>query len=169
MNSDDKYGDLRVDIIFIFNTAYKAYGYRRIYLELKNRGIKVSEKVVRRIMGEEGLIIKSSKKKKYNSYLGEISPAVDNLVARDFSAEKPNEKWLTDISEFALPSGKVYLSPIIDCFDGLPVSWTISTSPNAKLANGMLDLAVKTLKKKTKSRWCIAIVEATIVGQVGLK
>lgn len=150
MNSDDKYGDLREDIIFIFNTAYKAYGYRRIYLELKNRGIKVSEKVVRRIMGEEGLIIKSSKKKKYNSYLGEISPAVDNLVARDFSAEKPNEKWLTDISEFALPSGKVYLSPIIDCFDGLPVSWTISTSPNAELANGMLDLAVKTLKEDEK-------------------
>ena len=101
-------------------------------------------------MGEEGLIIKSSKKKKYNSYLGEISPAVDNLIERDFFAEKPNEKWLTDLSEFAIPAEKVYLSPIIDCFDGLPVSWTISTSPNAELANTMLERAITTLKEDEK-------------------
>ena len=101
------------------------------------------------LMGEEGLIIKSSKKKKYNSYLGEISPAVENLLERDFSAENPNEKWLTDLSEFAIPAGKIYLLPIIDCFDGLPVSWTISTSPNAELANTMLERAITTLKENS--------------------
>lgn len=63
-----------------------------------------------------------------------------------FRADKPNEKWLTDITEFAIPAGKVYLSPIIDCFDGLPVSWTIGTSPNANLANSMLDQAISLLK-----------------------
>ena len=150
IGKEDKYSVIREGVISIFNTAYKAYGYRRIYKELIKKGIKVSEKVVRRLMGEEGLIIKSSKRKKYNSYLGEISPAVGNLLERDFSAEKPNEKWLTDLSEFAIPAGKVYLSPIIDCFDGLPVSWTISTSPNAELANTMLERAITTLKEGEK-------------------
>ena len=56
-----------------------------------------------------------------------------------------NEKWLTDITEFAIPAGKVYLSPIVDCFDGLLVNWNISTSPDALLANSMLDDAAKLL------------------------
>lgn len=150
MQKDDKYCELRKTIKFIFNSAYNAYGYRRITITLKNKGITVSEKVVRRLMKEEGLIIKRKRKKKYNSYLGEISPAVDNLLDRDFYANKPNEKWLTDLTEFAIPAGKVYLSPVIDCFDGLPVSWTISTSPNADLANIMLDQAILTLSEDEK-------------------
>jgi transposase InsO family protein len=59
------------------------------------------------------------------SYKGEITPAVENLPERDFRADKPNLKWLTDITEFHIPAGKIYLSPVIDCFDGLAVSWTI--------------------------------------------
>ena len=75
--------------------------------------------------------------------MGEISPAPDNLLSRDFSADAPNEKWLTDITEFQIPAGKVYLSPMIDCFDGMVVSWSIGTRPNAELVNTMLDAAVK--------------------------
>lgn len=59
--------------------------------------------------------------------------------------DHPNEKWLTDITEFHIPAGKVYLSPLIDCFDGMPVSWTIGTSPDAELVNTMLDEGIKTL------------------------
>ena len=81
------------------------------------------------------LTVQQSRRAKYNSYKGEISPAVENLIKRDFKSERPNEKWLTDITEFGLPEGKVYLSPVIDCFDGLPVAWTIGTSPNATLVN----------------------------------
>ena len=55
--------------------------------------------------------------------------------------------WLTDITEFHIPAGKVYLSPIIDCFDGLPVSWTVGTSPNARLTNNMLKYAINTLNR----------------------
>ena len=73
--------------------------------------------------------------------------AVENIINRDFHAEKPNVKWLTDITEFHIPAGKVYLSPIIDCFDGLPVSWTIGTSPDAKLVNTMLDEAISVLNQ----------------------
>jgi transposase InsO family protein len=57
----------------------------------------------------------------------------------------PNEKWLTDITEFQIPAGKVYLSPMIDCFDGLVISWSIGTSPDADLVNTMLDAAVETV------------------------
>ena len=74
--------------------------------------------------------------------MGEISPAPDNLLNRDFSANAPNEKWLTDITEFQIPAGKVYLSPVIDCLDGMVVSWSIGTSPNAELVNTVLDAAI---------------------------
>ena len=53
-----------------------------------------------------------------------------------------NEKWLTDIPEFQIPAGKVYLTPMNDCFDGLVVSWSIETNPDADLVNTMLDFAV---------------------------
>jgi len=82
--------------------------------------------------------------------MGDISPAVKNVVSRDFHADKPNDKWLTDLSEFHIPAGKVFLSPIVDCFDGLAVSWTIGTSPNAELVNDMLDVAISTLNDDEK-------------------
>ena len=117
---------------------------------LYREGIKVSEKVVRRIMKQEKLIIRRKRRQKYNSYKGEITPAVENVIDRDFHATKPNQKWLTDITEFSIKAGKVYLSPIIDCLDGMPVSWTIGTSPNAELANTMLRNAIATLKPNEK-------------------
>lgn len=138
----DKYAALREDVKKIFTENQSRYGYRRVYTKIKGNGTMVSEKVIRRIMGEEHLIVPCKKKSRYCSYMGEISPAVENLVARDFHADSPNKKWLTDLTEFHIPAGKVYLSPIIDCFDGLAVSWTIGTSPNAELVNAMLDDAI---------------------------
>src|SRR5690625_4884340 len=97
-------------------------------------------------MREEGLVVIGRKRRKYNSYKGEISPPAPNIIARNFHADAPNVKWLTDITEFRIPAGKVYLSPIIDCFDGLVVSWSIGTNPNAHMVNTMLDHAVSTLE-----------------------
>ena len=84
-------------------------------------------------------------KRHWSSYAGEISEAPDNLVKRNFHAEAPNELWLTDITQFSLNDFKCYLSPVIDCFDGKVVSWTISRNPSAELANTMLQAAVDTL------------------------
>jgi transposase InsO family protein len=112
---------------------------------LGRRHLHFSEKVVQRLMRQECLIVAANKRRRYGSYLGEISPAPENLIDRDFHAETPNEKWLTDITEFQLPAGKVYLSPMIDCFDGLVVSWTIGTRPDADLVNTMLDAAIETV------------------------
>lgn len=117
---------------------------------MKESNMCISEKVIRRLMKEENLVVKTIKKKKYNSYMGKISPAVDNLIKRDFHSDKPNAKWLTDITEFHIPAGKIYLSPIIDCFDGLPVSWTIGIHPDAELVNTMLDNAIASLKESEK-------------------
>lgn len=147
LHVQDRYAQVRAKIHEIFSASRRTYGYRRIYKCLENEGIAVSEKVVRRIMCEESLVVYRKKRKKYSSYVGEVSPAVPNILNRDFHAEAPNVKWLTDITEFGLPAGKVYLSPIIDCFDGLPISWTIGTSPSAELANTMLDGAISILKE----------------------
>lgn len=84
-------------------------------------------------------------RRRYSSYYGKIGPAPDNLIARDFKAEQPNQKWLTDITEFQLPAGKVWLSPVVDFFDRKVVSWSLSTRPDAELVNTMLDSAVETL------------------------
>ena len=145
MNRKDKYSDIRLDIVEIFLNSFKTYGYRRVHAMLRKNGIFVSEKLVRRIMKEEGLTVIRKKKGKYNSYKGESMPSVANLLKRNFHADKPNQKWVTDITEFAIPAGKVYLSPIIDCYDGMPVSWTIGTNPTAELANTMLSNALDTL------------------------
>ncbi len=146
LQAPDKYAYIRQKIRVVFNESSSRYGYRRIHISLRNEEISVSEKVIRRIMQEDKLIVPNVKRRKYNSYKGEITPAVPNVIERDFHAEQPNMKWLTDITEFHIPAGKIYLSPIIDCFDGLPVSWTIGTSPDADLVNTMLDGAIGTLR-----------------------
>jgi len=91
------------------------------------------------------LVAAAPKRRRYGSYVGEISPAPENIVNRDFRAAAPNEKWLTVITEFQIPAGKVYLSPVIDCFDGLVVSWSIGTRADAELVNSMLDAAIETV------------------------
>ena len=138
----DKYTEVRQAMTDIFERNYRCYGYRRIHALLSDQSLNISEKVVRRLMKQECLVAATSKRRRYGSYMGEISPAPDNLLNRDFSAEAPNEKWLTDITEFQIPAGKVYLSPMIDCFDGMIVSWSIGTRPNAELVNTMLDAAI---------------------------
>lgn len=145
IHTEDKYLELRKKIIQLFHNNRDIFGYRKIHMLLRNEGTIVSEKVVRRIMKQEALIVKQRHKHKYNSYKGEITPAVENVIDRDFHADKPNQKWLTDITEFSIKAGKVYLSPMIDCLDGMPVSWTIGTSPNSELANTMLKNAIATL------------------------
>ena len=141
----DKYSSIRKRVSALFHENNGRYGYRRIHALLSREGTVISEKVVRRIMAEDGLAVRVKSRRKYSSYQGEISPSVPNVVNRDFHAEKPNEKWLTDITEFAIPAGKVYLSPIVDCFDGMLPYWTVSTTPDAALVNDMLDGAISQL------------------------
>ena len=145
-----KYEAIKVKIIKLFKENKERYGYRRIHSLLRKDNIIVSEKIVRQIMKDNNLVVKVRKHKKYSSYQGEISEAARNIINRDFHSEKPNEKVLTDITEFSIPAGKVYLSPIVDCFDGMIPSWTVSTNPNADLVNSMLDDYHSKLKEDDK-------------------
>ncbi len=142
----DKYELVRQDLREVFTENRQCYGYRRLHAVLTSKGRTISEKVVLRLMHEEHLVVPFGKRKKYSSYKGELSPEIENLLKRDFHAENPNEKWLSDITEFSIPAGKVYLSPMVDCFDGYVTSWTRGTSPSAEMVNSMLDAAVGTLK-----------------------
>lgn len=145
MRVADKYAEVRCTVADIFEDNHRSYGYRRVQAALSRQRVFLSEKVVRRLMKQGGLHAARPKRRRYSSYLGEISPAPDNIINRDFHATTPNEKWLTDISEFQIPAGKIYLSPMIDCFDGMVVSWSIGTSPDAELVNTMLDAAIETV------------------------
>lgn len=138
----DKYAELRSDVRGAFEEGRGAYGYRRVHAVLRRDGTRVSEKVVRRIMSEEGLVARTSKKRRrFSTYVGETAEAPANVVARNFHADAPNRLWLSDFTEFRIPAGKIYLSPVLDCFCGELASWSISTSPDAELAGTSLELA----------------------------
>ena len=146
MRRPDKNANLLSLVREAFGNSRRRYGYKRIHLELKSAGIIVSAKRIMRLMTNHGMVPVLKSAKRYSSYKGEIGGAPANPVNRDFHATAPNRLWVTDITEFSIPAGKVYLSPVIDCHDGMPVAWTIGTSPNAALANGMLRDACATLK-----------------------
>lgn len=120
----DRHTSLTRLIVEIYKLNASRYGYRRIWLVLRNvHSIVVSEKVIGRLMAQEGLVAKCPRKRyRYNSYRREITDAPSNLINHNFSAEAPNEKWLTDITEMKASDGKLYLSPIIGCFDGMALA-----------------------------------------------
>ena len=150
MKRPDKDSGLLELVREAFENSKRRYGYKRVHLELKGMGVRVSAKRVMRLTARHGLAPLFKSAKRYGSYKGEPAKAPKNLVNRDFHAERPNMLWVTDPAGFSIPAGKAYLSPVIDCYDGLPVAWTIGTSPNAALANGMLADACSTLKDGEK-------------------
>ena len=121
--------EIKNQIISIFNENKGRYGYRRITLELKNRGFNVNHKKVQRIMKELGLQSIQRPKRRYSSYKGTIGKVADNLLKRNFKADKPNQKWATDVTEFKVNNDKLYLSPIIDLFNGEVISYNLSRHP----------------------------------------
>ena len=143
----DRDADIRGAVRDVFGEGRGAWGYRTVWAHLRRRGVLCSEKRVRRVMREEGLrpVYARRRRRGYSSYAGEVSKAPPNLVGRNFRAPAPNRLWLTDITEFRLPSGaKVYLSAVVDCFDGMPVGWSAGRHPDKALANSSLLAALET-------------------------
>ena len=102
------------------------------------QGLCISGKTVLKLMREEGLRCQI-RRKKYNSYRGEQGKVAPNILARKFKADKPLQKLVTDVTEFSLPFGKAYLSPIMDLYNNEIVSWSISRNPNTRQIIEMLD------------------------------
>lgn len=146
MNRPDPDMELKEMIQSIYHEHEGRYGYRRIRDELVNRGQKVNGKKVRRIMNELGL--KSLVRlKKYRSYKGRVGKIAPNILERNFNAEKPNEKWVTDITEFKLFGEKLYLSPVLDLFNGEIITYTIGSRPTYSLVSEMLEKAFSRLSE----------------------
>ena len=141
--------EIKAAITDIFNKNYGRYGYRRITLELHNRGYKINHKTVQRLM--KVLKIKSMVRiKKYHSYKGMVGKTAPNLLQRKFNATMPNQKWVTDITEFALNGNKLYLSVLLDLYNREIISYNISGHPVLNQVLDMLDKAFRKIPDNTK-------------------
>ena len=154
----DKYAEEREAIRTLVAMNKGRYGYRRITIALHKLGIHINHKVVMRIMKEENLTCKV-RLKKYRSYRGTEGKIAPNIIKRNFTATKPDQKWTTDITEFHVFGRKVYLSPILDMYNGEIVSYEISERPVLTQVLSMLD---KAFKNRPNSKGCILHVNDTL-------
>jgi putative transposase len=144
LDKPDVYAEIKTKIKEIFHLHKGRYGYRRITLALRNLGMIINRKKVQRLM--RVLNLKSKvRPKRYNSYKGQEGESVTNLLQRDFTASKPNQKWVTDVTEFNVKGQKVYLSPLIDLFSGDVVAYRIAKSAHLPLVKDMFEDAIATL------------------------
>lgn len=143
----DKYHQIKDMIKLIYHQHKGRLGYRRITLEIRHRGFIINHKTVLRLMKMLGL--KSLiRVKKYKSYKGEHGKIAPNILKRDFKAEQPNQKWATDITEFNVKGKKLYLSPVIDLFNGEIISYELSERPNFEQVANMLKKSFKKISRK---------------------
>ena len=144
MNRPNPDEGLKLDIKAIYEENNGTYGYRRIRDELTNRGMKVNHKKIQRLMKELGLKC-MVRVKKYKSYKGQVGRIAPNYIDRDFKAQAPYEKWVTDITEFKLFGQKLYFSPVLDLFNSEIINYTIGSRPTYSLASEMLERALERL------------------------
>ena len=139
----DKDQELKAEIQSIFIKHKGNYGYRRVHLELRNRGYLVNQKRVQRLMKVLNLQAKMRQKRKYSSHKGDVGKKAENLIQRQFEGSKTMEKCYTDVTEFAIPAStqKLYLSPVLDGFNSEIIAYHLSTSPNLEQVKTMLEQA----------------------------
>ena len=142
--------DVLLERIFeIFNFHQGRYGYRRITAVLQREGYRINHKKVQRLM-QSNKIKSTVRPKKFKSYRGNVGKLARNELSRNFKASRPNEKWVTDITEFKVGDQKVYLSPVIDLFNQEVTEYTLSTAPRLELVTRMLRNALSRLGEDCK-------------------
>jgi len=141
LDQADKYGQVKEEIKMIYHEHKGRYGYRRITKELKKHGYTHDPKTINRLMNQMGLKC-LVRMKKYRSYKGTVGRIAPNLLQRDFKAEKMNQKWVTDITEFHLFGEKRYLSPVLDLCNGEIIAYKVMSRPVYQLVGEMLDHAI---------------------------
>ncbi|WP_000778383.1 IS3 family transposase [Streptococcus pneumoniae] len=143
LDKPDKDQELKAEIQSIFIEHKGNYGYRRIYLELRNRAYLVNHKRVQGLMKVLNLQAKMRQKRKYSSHKGDVGKKAENLIQGQFEGSKTMEKCYTDVTEFAIPAStqKLYLSPVLDGFNSEIIAYNLSTSPNLEQVQTMLEQA----------------------------
>ncbi|WP_425048964.1 IS3 family transposase [Pseudomonas juntendi] len=145
----DKHAALKQMIQRVYHEEKGLYGYRRVAIVIRNGGTLVNKKVVERLMIE--LDLRSLvRPKKYRSYKGVVGTIAPNLLERNFIAQRPNQKWVTDVTEFKVAQEKVYLSPVMDLYNAEIVAYEVASRPCLGLVTNMLGKAFKRLGNKPK-------------------
>jgi putative transposase len=150
LQGPDPQAALKAAVTELFTKNHGRYGHRRIRTELAKLGWTAAKKTVLKLMRTLRLVCKVRRKKRYNSYQGAQGRVAPNVLNREFEADAPNQKWVTDVTEFRVGDRKLYLSPVMDLFDRQIISHTISTSPNLELTNTSLRQALTTLQDGQK-------------------
>lgn len=149
LRRDDKHGRLKEAIKTVFSQHKGRYGYRRITAAVRQLGSQVNHKTVQRLMGVLGL--KSLvRPKKYRSFKGEVGRTVAHQLQRKFDADSANQKWVTDVTEFNVAGQKLYLSPILDLYNGEIVAFETNRRPVFDLVDSMLKKALSKLAPHEK-------------------
>lgn len=145
----DPNAEIKSQILAIYQWHKGRYGYRRITATLRQAGHVINHKAVQSLMRK--LNIKSLVRvKKYQSFKGTTGKIADNLLQRQFDSDRPNKKWVTDITEFNVGSDKLYLSPVMDLFNGEIIAYRTSRRPIYDTVRAMLSDALKRLKPDEK-------------------
>jgi len=145
----DPYCEVKESIKTIYHRHKGRYGYRRVQEELGHQNCYLNPKTVQKLMGR--LHLKSTvRPKRYQSYRGSVGKAAPNLLERNFTATAPNQKWVTDVTQFNVLGHKVYLSPVLDLYNGEIISYEIADRPQTNMVMQMLQKSFKKLKPKDK-------------------
>ena len=132
----DPYTEVKSQINAIYHRHQGRYGYRRVHLELEHRQHLLNPKTVHKLMRQLGL--KSTvRPKRYQSYKGTLGRMAPNLLERNFATKAPNQKWVTDVTEFNIKGDKVYLSPVLDLYNGEIISYEIADRPQIDMVMQM--------------------------------
>jgi len=149
MRRADKHATLKTRILAVYDKHRGRYGYRRITAAICREGTLVNHKTIQRLMGLLG--VKSCVRvKKYRAYHGEVGRAAPNVLERQFNATRPNEKWVTDVTEFSVSGQKLYLSPILDLYNGEVVAFETARRPLFRMIGAMLRRAFTRLGPQDK-------------------
>ena len=146
----DKWAVERQRLVELYHENKGRYGYRRLTKALKNEGYSISSKTVRRLMNETGIKCEV-RMKKYKSYKGEVGKVAPNLLERDFQAEAPHQKLVTDVTEFHLFGEKIYLSPVLDLYNSEIIYYTIYRRPVLDMVMDMIDGTIEVIGNKTNA------------------
>ena len=145
----DRHAVLKDAIRESFERNKHRYGYRRVLLDLRNQGWVVNHKLVYKLMHEMGLRAKVRQHRPYISYSGTVSRIADNKLERNFTPDKPNTVFVSDVTEFRVAGRKVYLSPVMDLFDRSIVAHTVATSPSTAFTTDSLSKAIAACAPET--------------------
>jgi transposase InsO family protein len=149
LDAGDRHTELKTRIRAVYERHKGRYGYRRITAAIRQAGQSVNHKTVQRLMGQ--LKLKSLvRAKKYRAWRGEMGRIAPNLLNREFSAQQPNQKWVTDVTEFNVLGQKLYLSPVMDLYNGEIVAYQMSERPVFELVSGMLRKALAKLRAQER-------------------